>query len=87
MAGSLLYLPDVITGHPKTYEFTRIYDDKHRVRGVTVSVFDGHYNEKEVERAEVESCFSLDREAWAVLMSYVRIAFARARGELEEGKT
>jgi hypothetical protein len=75
VAGSLLYLPDVITGHPKTYEFTRIYDDKHMVKGVTVSIFDGRLSPREVEKAEVLSCFSLDREAWAVLMAWVRGAF------------
>jgi hypothetical protein len=75
MSKSLLYLPDIISGQSKTYEFTPIYDDKQKVKGVTVSVFDGRLSLREVERAEVLGCFSLDREAWAVLMSYVRIAF------------
>lgn len=75
MAGSLLYLPDIISGQPKTYEFTQVYDNKHMVKGVTVSVFDGHIGLKEVEKAEVLGCLSLDREAWAVFMFGVRVAF------------
>jgi len=81
MTGSLLYLPDVITGHPKTYEFTPIYDNDHKVKGVTVSVFDGRYSLKDIERAEVDGCFSLDREAWAVLNSMVRSLFEAKKKE------